>query len=95
MEIKRFWFVLLMMLLMAAPFWNVAGAAPSAQQTDCLFFTQTTAGLRGFSVCDDEDAKFRTAFNSLGLARLGYPISRRYIRNGVVTQVFQKAIALM
>lgn len=56
-------------------------------QTPCRFFAETR-----FTVCDDTQAQFLTAFNRYGLNTLGYPISRRYERDGFVTQAFQKAI---
>jgi hypothetical protein len=60
---------------------------PAQAQTNCRYFAETQ-----FNVCDDAQAQFLTAFNRYGLANLGYPISRRYERDGFVTQAFQKAI---
>ncbi|MGB0388585.1 MAG: PQQ-dependent sugar dehydrogenase [Ardenticatenaceae bacterium] len=68
-----------------------AVAAPMRQDEACLFFTET-ALEGGFSVCDDAEAEFRSAFERWGLQKVGYPISRRYERDGFVTQAFQKAI---
>ncbi|HYN87349.1 MAG TPA: hypothetical protein VER55_02405, partial [Ardenticatenaceae bacterium] len=67
-------------------------AAPASQAGNCLFFTETAGGRGGFSVCDDGTARFRSAFQTWGLQKIGYPISKRYIRDGFVTQAFQKAI---
>jgi hypothetical protein len=67
-------------------------AAPKAQQSACRFFTETGGGQGGYSVCDDPQARFLTAFNTWGLQKIGYPISQRYTRAGFVTQAFQKAI---
>ena len=67
-------------------------AAPITQGTNCLLFTETAGGQGHFSVCDDTQANFRTAFEQWGLQKIGYPISRRYTRDGFVTQAFQKAI---
>jgi hypothetical protein len=62
-------------------------AEPLQAQTNCRFMAET-----GFTVCDDAQAQFLTAFNRYGVNTLGYPISRRYERDGFVTQAFQKAI---
>ncbi|HYN89067.1 MAG TPA: hypothetical protein VER55_11075, partial [Ardenticatenaceae bacterium] len=62
------------------------------QQSTCLFFTETGGGRGGYPVCDDADARFRSAFERWGLQRIGYPISQRYVRDGFLTQAFQKAI---
>ncbi|MGB0384689.1 MAG: TolB family protein [Ardenticatenaceae bacterium] len=89
---KRTMFVLLA-LLFTIPFWSmVIRAAPTKQQPACLFFTETVDGEGGFSVCDNDQAHFRTAFEAWGLQKIGYPISQRYSRDGFVTQAFQKAI---
>lgn len=61
--------------------------APAPAPT-CRFFNETG----GFSVCDDVDADFLRAFERWGLEKIGYPISRRYVHDGFVTQAFQKAI---
>jgi len=74
-------------------FWALSvNASVAQQQNDCLFFSETVEGEEGFFVCDDEEAHFRTAFERWGLQKIGYPISRRYVRDGFVTQAFQKAI---
>ena len=59
---------------------------------DCLFLTETGGGKGGYSVCDDAQARFRSAFERWGLQKIGYPISRRYRQDGFVTQAFQKTI---
>lgn len=64
----------------------------TAPINNCLFFTETAGGHGGFTVCDDEQARFRSAFQNWGLQNIGYPISQRYARDGFVTQAFQKAI---
>lgn len=57
------------------------------------FFTQTAAGKGGFSVVDDSQARFWSAYQQLGGAEtVGYPISQRFMRDGFVTQAFQKLI---
>ncbi|HEX8684360.1 MAG TPA: class F sortase [Ardenticatenaceae bacterium] len=80
------------LLLMVAVLPRTTLAAPAAQSTACLFFTETGGGQGGFSVCDDGQAQFRAAFQQWGLQKVGYPVSRRYSRDGFVTQAFQKAI---
>jgi hypothetical protein len=67
---------------------SVSLAAPGQQAPACEFFTETG----GFNVCDDGQARFLSFFRASGLQRIGYPISRRYERDGFVTQAFQKAI---
>ncbi|MGB0389023.1 MAG: PQQ-dependent sugar dehydrogenase [Ardenticatenaceae bacterium] len=92
-NMKRMLFGLLLVLLLALPQWLAAvSAAPARQAGSCLFFSETVQGEGGFSVCDDAEANFRTPFEAWGLQKVGYPISRRYVRDGFVTQAFQKAI---
>ncbi len=87
---KRIMFALLAMLLLLSQQW--AMVADEVQQApSCLFFTET-ATQGGFSVCDDSQARFRRAFEDWGLQNIGYPISRRYVYDGFVTQAFQKAL---
>jgi WD40 repeat protein len=90
---KRITFILLAILLLTMPQWaRSAPAAATGQDTNCLFFTETAKDEWGFSVCDDQEANFRTAFERWGLPKIGYPISQRYDHDGFVTQAFQKAI---
>lgn len=63
-----------------------------AQDANCRAFMETANGAGQFRVCDDAQAQFLTAFNRYGLQNVGYPISQRYIKDGFVTQAFQKAI---
>ncbi|MGB0389052.1 MAG: hypothetical protein ACPGWR_29875 [Ardenticatenaceae bacterium] len=57
------------------------------------FYTQTTNGEGGFAVVDDGEARFWAEFQRLGgLQTVGYPISRRYVYDGFVTQAFQKLL---
>lgn len=86
---KRIIFALLALLLLTVP---QLSAPAAAQQENCLFFTETGGGQGGFSVCDDAQARFRSAFENWGLLSVGYPISQRYTHDGFVTQAFQKAI---
>lgn len=57
------------------------------------FFTQTGGGQGGFRVVDDTQARFWTEMQRIGgIDTVGYPLSRRYERDGFVTQAFQKLI---
>jgi hypothetical protein len=61
------------------------------------FFKQANgfngAGDNGFSVVDDADASLWSEFQRLGgVDRLGYPVSQRYLSDGLITQAFQRAI---
>lgn len=57
------------------------------------FYTQTGGGQGGFAVVDDGQARFWSEFRRLGgVQALGYPISRRFVHDGFVTQAFQKAL---
>ncbi len=61
------------------------------------FFTQTGGDTAdpadGYAVVDDSEARFWTAFEEFGgVAGVGYPVSRRFIWDGFVTQVMQKAV---
>ncbi len=68
-------------------------APPIAAGATCRFYTETNAGQGGgYSVCDDTNARFLTAFNRYGLQNVGYPVSQRFKRDGFITQAFQKAI---
>ncbi|MBA3530306.1 MAG: septum formation family protein [Ardenticatenales bacterium] len=77
--------ILFLLLFALTLFWS--GSA-SAQAPTCRHFAETG----GYYVCDDAQARFLTAFNRWGLQKIGYPVSRRYERDGFVTQAFQKAI---
>jgi tetratricopeptide (TPR) repeat protein len=67
-------------------------APPLTTGASCLWFTEAAGGNGGFSVCDDDNANFRSVFEYLGLKNVGYPISTRYRQNGFILQAFQKAI---
>lgn len=61
------------------------------------FFTQTGGDTPdpgdGYAVVDDSEARFWTAFEEFGgVAEVGYPVSRRFVWDGFVTQVMQKAV---
>ena len=60
------------------------------------FYTQTGGDtpdpLDGYAVVDDPQALFWTAFVELGgVQAVGYPVTQRFVWDGFVTQVFQKA----
>ncbi|MCS6800757.1 MAG: glycosyl hydrolase family 18 protein [Chloroflexota bacterium] len=58
------------------------------------FFTQTgELGRTGFAVTDDEGVPFYSEFRRLGgVEGVGFPRSHRFVWNGLISQVFQKAI---
>lgn len=57
------------------------------------FYTQTGGDAGGYSVTDDNQARFYSELQRLGgLQTVGYPISRRYMQDGFVTQAFQKLV---
>ena len=79
----------------------LASAQPAQLDYDISgghFFTQTNgqpAGTSpaGYSVTDADGVPFWTEFRRLGgVTRVGYPMSRRFMWDGFVTQVFQKAV---
>ncbi|MGB0388343.1 MAG: hypothetical protein ACPGWR_26285 [Ardenticatenaceae bacterium] len=100
MNNKRvFYFLFVVALLISGTLMSVS-AEPSAQSAEGEdydvpnghFFTQT-AEEGGFSVLDDGEARFWSEFERLGgVQTVGYPISRRYMADGFVTQAFQKLI---
>src|SRR5688572_11539493 len=70
-------------------------AAPLAQACEGqvipggCFFSQTTNGQGGYTVLDDGQARFWAEYQRLGGAQtVGYPISRRFVYDGFVTQAF-------
>ena len=62
------------------------------------YFTQTNGqpqgtSQAGFSVTNNDGVPFWTEFNRVGgLQIVGYPMSRRFLWDGFVSQIFQKAI---
>jgi hypothetical protein len=61
------------------------------------FFTQANGfggrGAVGYAVIDDGQASFQTEFTRLGAVKvLGYAASRRFVRDGFQTQVFQRYV---
>ncbi len=87
------------MVLLATLAWPAGVDAQSGDYAIAggWFFTQTggdTADpLDGYAVIDDGEARFWQAFvDSGGVQAVGYPVSRRFIWNGFVTQAMQKAV---
>ena len=76
----------------ATPIVQSKPPAYTRSYASCLWFTETAGGQGGFSVCDDLNANFRTAFYAYGLRRVGYPISSRFERDGFIMQAFQKGV---
>ena len=97
--LQGLWAGILAVLLLIAP-----GSVPeaSAQTQDHpiaggWFFTQGAADTPdpqdGFAVVDDGQTRFWSAFQEHGgVAAVGYPVSRRFVWDGFVTQVMQKAV---
>ncbi len=61
------------------------------------FFTQgapaSSPAGSGFGVTDDQGIPFWSTYQDEGgLLRMGYPLSGRFLRDGLVTQVMQKAV---
>lgn len=62
--------------------------------TDGRFYTQASGVPgHGFAVTDEADIRFWSEFQRLGgVEGIGYPISRRFIWDGFVSQAFQKIV---
>ncbi|MBI2885797.1 MAG: cellulase family glycosylhydrolase [Chloroflexi bacterium] len=57
------------------------------------FYTQTVGGGRGFGIVDNAEAPFWSEFQRLGgVQGVGYPISRRFVWNGFVSQAMQRVV---
>jgi uncharacterized protein YkwD len=73
-----------------------AGAAPLEKPVaNGYFFTQTAGrdGSSGFRVTDEGGVRFWSEFQRLGgVAALGYPVSRRFEKDGFVVQAMQKGV---
>ncbi|MEK7216112.1 MAG: hypothetical protein AAB289_10995, partial [Chloroflexota bacterium] len=69
-------------------------AVPDYPIPDGRFYTQTApAGGAGFSVVDDGQAAIWSEFRRLGgVDAVGYPISRRFMWNGYITQAMQRVV---
>jgi uncharacterized protein YkwD len=74
-----------------APVW--AQAAPDFDLKDGRFYTQTAPSGGGYSVTDADGVRFWSVFQRLGgPAVVGYPVSRRFVMNGIPTQAFQRLV---
>jgi uncharacterized protein YkwD len=73
-----------------------ASAAPLERPVaNGYFFTQTAGrdGNAGFRVTDEGGVRFWSEFQRLGgVAALGYPVSRRFEKDGFVVQAMQKGV---
>src|SRR5688572_2877673 len=73
-----------------------ASAAPLERPVaNGYFFTQTAGrdGSAGFRVTDEGGVRFWSEFQRLGgVAALGYPVSRRFEKDGFVVQAMQKGV---
>lgn len=97
--------VVLILATMLGSLGNVAAAPPEAAPSESVefsmpngwFYTQTNgrgggSGL-GYSVMDDSNAQFWSAFRRLGgVNAIGYPVSRRFEWKGLISQAFQKVV---
>ena len=90
--------VVLSMLAAALPVMPTSAAALDWDIPGGRYFTQTNGqpqgtSLSGFSVTNNYGVPFWTEFNRVGgLQIVGYPMSRRFLWDGFVSQIFQKAI---
>ena len=83
--------VLAALLLLAAAAPPAAGAAPPTPGPAAAgrLFTQTG----GYAVTNADGVRFWDAFQALGgVEAVGYPVSRRFVHAGFVTQAMQKAV---
>lgn len=87
----------LLLVLLWLP-WVPTFAAPPHQGGDTpilggRFFPQTANGQGGFSVVNDNGARFWAEYQRLGGSQtVGFPISRRFVYDGFITQAFQKLV---
>src|SRR5262249_32850639 len=73
------------LMAVPAPVW--AQAAPDFDLKDGRFYTQTAPSGGGYSVTDADGVRFWSVFQRLGgPAVVGYPVSRRFVMNGIPTQ---------
>lgn len=91
-------FALLLFLVSEARASEHQDAVPVACASDFAvsegwFYTQTAGEGVGFTVWDDADARFWSAFQELGgIPVVGYPISQRFQHQGFTVQAFQKMV---
>ena len=95
---SAFWILLGLLLVGPARAQENPTAVPAACAADFAipdgrFFTQAGGEGVGFSVWDDGDARFWSAFQELGgIPVVGYPISHRFQQHGFTVQAFQKLV---
>ncbi len=90
-------FLVLSMVLPAATGSTVAAQPPDFDISDGHFYTQMSGegegGIAGYSITNDADAPLWTLFQTAGgTDRLGYPISRRFLHNGLISQATQRFV---
>lgn len=90
--------LLALAVIICSPLLHPAAAAtaavPDYAVPDGRFFTETSpGGGAGFSVVDDAQAAFWSEFRRLGgVDAMGYPISKRFVWNGYVSQAMQRVV---
>src|SRR5262245_9197755 len=73
----------------------VSAAAGDWSVAQGRFFTQAggPSGERGYAVTNREGVSFWDAFQALGgVQAVGFPVSQRFLHDGFVTQVMQRAV---
>ena len=76
---------------------NASAQGPDFPVAGGWFFTQAGGDSPdpsdGYAVIDDEEALFWNAFEAFGgVEAVGYPVSRRFVWDGYVTQAMQKVV---
>ena len=87
--------VALSMVVALLPAAGATAAAADWSIPQGRFFTETggPAGNLGYAVTNRDGVRFWDAFQALGgVPSVGYPVSGRFIYDGFVTQVMQKAV---
>ncbi len=81
------------LLLTSVPFTPRAFAADDYDIANGHFFTQAAPEGKGYSVTDQDGVRFWSEFQRLGgPTGVGYPVSRRFLWSGFVTQVMQRVV---
>ena len=82
----KLWRYATLLCLILALLWSWREPLASAStQARCVIFTET-AEDGGFTVCDDDQAQFLSAYERWGPSQIGYPLSRRYEQEGFLMQ---------
>ena len=80
-------------LLLSFPRFPISAAGEDYDIPSGHFFTQTSSGGKGYSVVDDDAARFWSEFQRLGgVQAVGSPVSRRFLWSGFVSQVMQRVV---